>query len=191
MKAVSAALAALVVLAVAAPSAVPEAAAQDTAKACPAFLDHDFRKLHSSQQVNLCEAFAGKPMLIVNTASHCGFTPQFTGLEAVHDKYKDKGLAVVGFSSDDFNQEAKDEAEAAEICVQNFGVSFTMIAPQSVKGAAANPVFKELARQTREPSWNFNKYLVSADGKTVKHFESRVAPDSPEFTAAIESMLKL
>ena len=191
MKAVSAALAAQVVLAVAAPSAVPEAAAQDTAKACPAVLDHDFRKLHSSQQVNLCEAFAGKPMLIVNTASHCGFTPQFTGLEAVHDKYKDKGLAVVGFSSDDFNQEAKDEAEAAEICVQNFGVSFTMIAPQSVKGAAANPVFKELARQTREPSWNFNKYLVSADGKTVKHFESRVAPDSPEFTAAIESMLKL
>lgn len=191
MKAVSAAFAALLVLAVAAPSAVPEAAAQDTAKACPAFLDHDFRKLHSSQQVNLCEAFAGKPMLIVNTASHCGFTPQFTGLEAVHDKYKDKGLAVVGFSSDDFNQEAKDEAEAAEICVQNFGVSFTMIAPQSVKGAAANPVFKELARQTREPSWNFNKYLVSADGKTVKHFESRVAPDSPEFTAAIESMLKL
>ena len=191
MKAVSAALAALVVLAVAAPSAVPEAAAQDTAKACPAFLDHDFRKLHSSQQVNLCEAFAGKPMLIVNTASHCGFTPQFTGLEAVHDKYKDKGLAVVGFSSDDFSPEARDEAEAAESCVQNFGVSFTMIAPQSVKGAAANPVFKELARQTREPSWNFNKYLVSADGKTVKHFESRVAPDSPEFTAAIESMLKL
>lgn len=191
MKAVSAALAAMVVLAVAAPSAVPEAAAQDTASACPAFLDHDFRKLHSSQQVNLCEAFAGKPMLIVNTASHCGFTPQFTGLEAVHDKYKDKGLAVVGFSSDDFNQEAKDEAEAAEICVQNFGVSFTMIAPQSVKGAAANPVFKELARQTREPNWNFNKYLVSADGKTVKHFESRVAPDSPELIAAIESMLKL
>lgn len=189
MKAVSATLAALVVLAVAAPTAVPEAVAENQAGACPAFLDHDFRKLHSSQQVNLCEAFAGKAMLIVNTASHCGFTPQFGGLEAVHDKYKDRGLAVVGFSSDDFNQEAKDEAEAAEICVQNFGVSFTMIAPQSVKGAAANPVFKELARQTKEPSWNFNKYLVSADGKVVKHFESRVAPDSPEFTAAIEGLL--
>lgn len=193
MKTVSASFTALLVLGVLAAAGIsgaPDAVAADKAAACPAFLDHDFRKLHSSQQVNLCEAHAGKPMLIVNTASHCGFTPQFTGLEAVHDKYKDKGLVVVGFSSDDFNQEAKDEAEAAEICVQNFGVSFTMIAPQSVKGASANPVFKELARQTKEPSWNFNKYLVSADGKVVKHFESRVTPDSAEMTSAIESLLK-
>ena len=192
MKSVSvflSAAAVLVVLAAATPSGVPEAVAANAAQACPAFLNHEFRKLHSSQQVNLCEAAAGKPMLIVNTASHCGFTPQFEGLEAVHKKYKDQGLVVVGFSSDDFNQEAKDEAEAAEICVQNFGVSFTMIAPQKVKGAGANPVFKELARQTKEPSWNFNKYLVSADGKVVKHFESRTTPQSAEFTSAIEGLL--
>ncbi len=190
MKAVSAALATLAVLAAAAPSAVPEATAQDKAGACPAFLDHEFRKLHSSQKVNLCDQFGGKPMLIVNTASHCGFTPQFEGLQAVHDKYKDKGLVVVGFSSDDFNQEAKDEAEAAEICVQNFGVSFTMIAPTSVKGAAANPVFKALNAQSTEPKWNFNKYVVSADGKSVQHFDSRATPQSAEMTAAIEKVLK-
>lgn len=190
MKAASAAFAALIVMAATAPSAVPEASAQDKAGACPAFLDHDFRKLHSSQNVNLCKEFAGKPMLIVNTASHCGFTPQFTGLEAVHDKYKSRGLAVVGFSSNDFNQEDKDEAKAAEICVQNFGVSFTMIAPTSVKGPNANPVFKAINAQSSEPKWNFNKYVVSADGKSVQYFDSRVTPDSPEMIAAIEKVLK-
>lgn len=175
---------------VAAPRAVDIALAADTAAACPAWQDQEFRKLHSRDSVNLCEAFAGKPLLVVNTASHCGFTPQFEGLEAVHRKYKDRGLAVVGFASDDFDQEANDEAEAAETCFVNFGVTFTMIAPQHVKGPQANPVFRELARQTTEPKWNFNKYLVSADGKTVRHFDSKVAPDSPEFAAAIESLLK-
>jgi glutathione peroxidase len=189
MKAVSAVLAALVVLAAAAPSVVPKAAAEDKAAACPAFLDHEFRKLHSSQKVNLCREFAGKPMLIVNTASHCGFTPQFKGLEAVHQKYKDKGLVVVGFSSNDFNPEAADEETAAEVCFLNNGVTFTMISTTSVKGPAANPVFKALAAQTSEPRWNFNKYVVSADGKSVQYFDSRVTPESPELTAAIEKVL--
>jgi len=128
-------------------------------------------------------------MLIVNTASHCGFTPQFKGLEAVHAKYKDRGLVVVGFSSDDFNQEAKDEAEAADTCFLNYGVTFTMIAPQHVKGPDANPVFKELARQSKAPAWNFNKYLVQADGKVSQYFDSKVAPDSQQFSDAIEKIL--
>jgi glutathione peroxidase len=168
---------------------VSAVAASPAAQECPAFLNQEYRKLHSSQSVNLCKAFAGKPMLIVNTASHCGFTPQFRGLEAVHEKYKNRGLAVVGFSSDDFNQEAKDEAAAADTCFVNYGVTFTMLAPQRVKGAEANAVFRELARQTQEPKWNFNKYLVSADGK-VQHFDSRVAPDSPQLNEAIEKLLK-
>jgi glutathione peroxidase len=158
--------------------------------ACPAFLDHEFKKLNSSDSVNLCSAYAGKPLLIVNTASHCGFTPQFKGLEALHRKYKEQGLVVVGFPSDDFKQEAKDQAETADICYINYGVTFTMLSTSSVTGKNANPVFQHLARKTSEPSWNFNKYLVSADGKVVQHFESDVKPDSVQLTQAIEQLLR-
>ena len=154
---------------------------------CPAFLDHDMRKLHSKEQLNLCEVQADRPMLIINTASHCGYTGQFKGLEALHQRYG-KDLAVVGFASNDFRQEAKDEETAAEVCYVNYGVTFTMIAPSSVKGEAANPVFRELARQTQEPSWNFNKYLVDREGK-VTHFGSNTKPDDKVLAAAIESAL--
>jgi glutathione peroxidase len=174
-------------------SPVPRLSAVGTASAaasCPAFLNQDFRKLHSNEDVNLCKLIAGKPVLIVNTASHCGFTPQFKGLEAAYEKYKDRGLVVVGFSSDDFNQEARDEAEAATMCFINYGVTFTMLAPQHVKGPEANVVFRELARQTQEPKWNFNKYLVAANGKVVQYFDSRVTPESPEFNEAVEKLLK-
>ena len=157
---------------------------------CPAFLDHEFKKLRSSDSVNLCSAYAGKPLLVVNTASHCGYTPQFKGLEALHRKYRERGLVVVGFPSDDFNQEAKDQAETADICYINYGVTFTMLAPSSVTGKNANPVFRELDRRTQEPTWNFNKYLVSADGKVVQHFDSEVAPESARLTAAIEQLLR-
>jgi glutathione peroxidase len=156
---------------------------------CPAFLDHEFKKLHSSGSVNLCSAYAGKPLLIVNTASHCGYTPQFKGLEALHRKYQDRGLVVVGFPSDAFNQEAKDEAKTADICYVNYGVTFTMLAPSVITGTKANPIFRELNRRAGEPSWNFNKYLVSADGKLVQRFDSNVTPDSPQLTRAVEKLL--
>jgi glutathione peroxidase len=165
------------------------AASQARAAECPAWLNHDFAKLRSSETVNLCKAFAGKPLLLVNTASHCGFTPQFKGLEALHEKYRDQGLVVVGFPSNDFNQEAKDDKETAEVCFINYGVKFLMLAPQAVKGAAANPVFMELARQTQEPQWNFNKYLVRPDGTVVNYFDSRVTPESPELNTAIATLL--
>lgn len=172
----------------AAPDAASTAAPQ--AASCPAWLNQDYRKLHSSQKVNICQAFAGKPLLIVNTASHCGYTPQFKGLEAAYQKYKSRGLVVVGFASDDFNQEDADEGKAAEICFLNNGVTFTMLAPTHVKGRQSNPVFQELARQTKAPSWNFNKYLVRADGKVLQHLGSTVAPESSEFAAAVEALLK-
>ena len=156
---------------------------------CPGYLEHSMRKLHSSEQVNLCEIQSGKPMLVINTASHCGYTPQFKGLEALHEKYRERGLVVVGFASNDFRQEAKDEAKAAEVCYVNYGVTFTMIAPSHVKGAAANPVFRELASQTQAPSWNFNKYLLDSDGKVVQHFDSNTRPDSKVLQAAIENVL--
>ena len=157
--------------------------------ACPDYLDTTMRKLHSKQEVNFCEDFQGKPMLIVNTASHCGFTKQFKGLEAVHQRYQEQGLVVVGFASDSFKQEADDEAKAADICYKNYGVSFTMIAPSPVKGDDVNPVFRRLGADTEPPSWNFNKYLVDADGKVVSHFGSSTRPDSDTLTSAIESVL--
>ncbi|MEP4146170.1 MAG: glutathione peroxidase [Halioglobus sp.] len=157
--------------------------------ACPEYLDGSMRKLHSQDQVNLCETQAGKPMLIVNTASHCGYTPQFKGLEALHQKYGKQGLVVIGFASNDFRQEAKDEASAADVCYVNYGVTFTMIAPSHVKGAEANPVFRALAEQSQAPGWNFNKYLVDASGNVVKHFDGGTTPDSKMMQVAIESVL--
>jgi len=161
------------------------------AAGCPAYLNHDFEKLHSAEHVNICKAFAGKPLLIVNTASHCGYTPQFKGLEAVYEKYKARGLVVIGFPSDDFNQEAKDEAETAQVCYVNYGVTFTMLSPLPVKGAAANPVFRELARQSHEPTWNFNKYLVEPDGSVLDYFDSDVTPDAAPFETAVERLLSV
>ncbi|MEM1402533.1 MAG: glutathione peroxidase [Pseudomonadota bacterium] len=156
---------------------------------CPAFLDHEMRRLHAKDDVNLCEVTDGQPVLIVNTASHCGYTPQFKGLEALHQAYKDEGLVVVGFASDSFKQEAGSEAEAADVCYVNFGVSFTMLAPTPVRGDEANPVFQALGEAAGEPRWNFNKYLVSGDGTVVEHFDSGVKPDSATLTAAIEKVL--
>lgn len=156
---------------------------------CPAFLNHDFQKLHSTEHVNICTAYAGKPLLIVNTASHCGYTPQFKGLEALHEKYRERGLVVIGFPSDDFNQEARDESETAAVCYINYGVKFTMLAPLPVKGSAANPVFRELARQSHAPTWNFNKYLVTPEGKVTAYFDSQTTPESAPMNQSIEQLL--
>ncbi|NMT63071.1 glutathione peroxidase [Marinobacter orientalis] len=156
---------------------------------CPAFLDHDLRKLHSADSVNLCDVAAGKPMLVVNTASRCGYTGQFEGLEALHREYSDKGLVVVGFASDDFRQEAATEEEAANVCFINFGVTFTMIAPTTVTGDDANPVFRAINSQSSQPRWNFHKYVVNARGEVVQAFPSRVAPQDPELRSAIDRVV--
>jgi len=164
-------------------------ATSTTAASCPDYLNQELRKLHSKEVVNLCEVSAGKPILIVNTASHCGYTPQFEELEQVYEKYRERGLQVVGFASDDFRQEGKDEEKAAKVCYVNYGVTFIMIAPSHVRGADANPVFRELAKETQAPSWNFNKYLVDSSGKVVEHFSSNTNPDSQQLQQAIERLL--
>ena len=156
---------------------------------CPAFLDHDLPKLHSSDSVNLCDIAAGKPMLVVNTASFCGFTNQFEGLEALHKRYSELGLVVVGFASDDFNQEAKTEEEAADICFKNFGVTFTMIAPGPVTGPRATPVFAHINQQSKAPRWNFTKYLLNEKGEVVESFSSIANPNGQSMKKAIESVL--
>ncbi|MGB0987664.1 MAG: glutathione peroxidase [Pseudoalteromonas spongiae] len=155
---------------------------------CNDFTNQDVRKLRSKESINLCQ-FKDKPLLIVNTASNCGFTPQFEQLEALHKEYKEQGLVVLGFPSDSFFQEENDEKDTAEMCFINYGVTFNMMATSDVKGSDANPIFKHLADKTRSPSWNFNKYLVSKDRQTITHFGSRVKPQSDELKQAIEKAL--
>lgn len=167
----------------------PAFADSQSAGAGAPFFGHELRRLHSDEVVNLSERFGGQPVLVVNTASHCGFTRQFRELESVHQKYKDRGLKVAGFPSDDFRQEAGDEAKTAEVCFENFGVTFDMFAPIQVTGERANPLFREIARQSAAPDWNFHKYVIDRNGRVVAAFPSRVKPDAPEVLKAIEKVL--
>ena len=156
---------------------------------CAPHLDQNIRKLRSEDAINLCSAFAGRPLLVVNTASHCGFTRQFSGLEALHQAYKDRGLAVVGVPSNDFRQAAADEQSAARVCFVNYGVTFTMLAQQHVTGPEAHPLFEELGRSAGAPRWNFTQYLLDRDGAVVKRFDSGVEPMSKALREAVEALL--
>jgi glutathione peroxidase len=157
--------------------------------ACASWLDQKTGKLHSEEQLDLCALTAGKAVLIVNTASHCGYTPQFKGLEALYQRYREQGLVVLGFPSDDFFQEADDEADTANVCYVNYGVTFPMASVVRVRGSDAHPVFRHL-HQAGQPSWNFNKYLVGRDGAVIEHFGSNTGPDAEELLGAIELALQ-
>jgi glutathione peroxidase len=155
---------------------------------CPEYLNTELRRLHSQEKVTLCSYYqAGKPLLIVNTASHCGFTEQFGGLEALYKKYHEQGLVVLGFPSNSFNQEESSEEGTARVCFKNFGVTFPMFEHLEVKGKSAHPLFQHLAKMSKAPSWNFNKYLVV--GNKVTHFGSGVAPENSKLEKAIKQAL--
>ena len=156
---------------------------------CAARFDMQVRKLHSKQDLDLCAATAGKVVLVVNTASQCGFTPQFEGLEALYNKYRDQGLVVLGFPSDDFRQELDDEGATAKVCYINYGVTFPMMATSPVRGDDANPLFQTLNKDAGEPRWNFNKYLVARDGTVIKHYPSSAKPLGGELEEAVGAAL--
>ncbi len=148
------------------------------AQPCSDLLNFKMNKLRSAQKIDFCETFQGKVILAVNTASNCGFTPQFKGLENLYQKYKDKGLVVIGFPSNDFNQEFDVPEKTANICYINYGVTFPMVEKSIVTGASANNFFHKLIKSSgREPQWNFYKYLISWDGLSVEAFASNVTPE--------------
>jgi glutathione peroxidase len=156
---------------------------------CPKVLQHTVARLQDEKPQNLCQ-YAGQVVVVVNTASFCGFTSQYKGLEALHAKYKDRGLVVLGFPSNDFSQEPESNAKIADFCENTFGVKFPMFVKTTVKGRDALPLYKQLAEQTgTTPKWNFYKYVISRDGKDIKSFSSMTGPQDKSFVQEIEKQL--
>jgi glutathione peroxidase len=168
-------------------SALPASAAE--ASSCPTVLNHVFARLQDEKPQSLCQ-YSGKVLLVVNTASYCHFTPQYQGLEALHARYKDRGLVVLGFPSNDFAQETGDNHQIADFCQNTYGVKFPMFAKSSVRGDQANALYRQLAQATgRQPLWNFHKYLIGRDGKVVANYTSLTAPDDRGLLRDIEKQL--
>jgi glutathione peroxidase len=162
------------------------------ASECPDLLKFVKRKLNSDDVVHMCDEYKGKTMLFVNTASKCGFTPQFEGLEALYSKYKDDGLVILGFPSNDFNQEFGDEKETAQLCELTYGVKFPMFESISVRGDDADPLDAMLAEKAgSEPKWNFYKYLVNKNGDMVESYSAFTKPDNEDFVSDIKAALAL
>ena len=155
--------------------------------ACPALLDRTMNTL-ADQPQSLCE-YQDKVLLVVNTASQCGYTPQYDGLEALHRKYKDRGLVVLGLPMNNFGgQEPGSNKEISTFCTNQYAIDFPMFAKIDLK---KSPLYADLAKATgASPRWNFHKYLVDRSGKQVQSFESAVEPDDPKLVAAIEKLLQ-
>lgn len=159
--------------------------------ACPESLDFHKRVLNGEQPVYLCDVMSGKVVLVVNTASKCAYTPQYDGLEKLHKRYKEQGLVVAGFPSNDFaGQEPGTEKQIQEFCRLTYAVEFPMFEKVRVTGTTADPFYQNLARATGEqPRWNFHKYLIDREGKVVASFPSQVTPDDKRLVNMIEELL--
>ena len=156
---------------------------------CPALLNRRLTSLQGDP-VDLCQ-YSGRVLLIVNTASYCGNTPQYAGLEKLYENMRERGLTVIGFPANDFGQQEPDSnAEIAKFCKLTYKVKFPMMAKSGVTQRNANPIFTQLIKATGDaPEWNFHKYLVSRDGKTVQSFAADMQPDDPKLMQAIERLL--
>lgn len=168
-----------------------QAVSLKAAPACPAILQHQFPKLQDGSLQNLCQ-YAGKAVLVVNTASYCGFTGQYEGLEALYAKYEKQGLVVLGFPSNDFGkQEPGSSKEIADFCFNTYGVKFPMFSKSVVSGSGKNALFTALEKATGvAPKWNFHKYLIDRNGKVVGTFSSEMEPQNPKLVSAVERVLK-
>jgi glutathione peroxidase len=166
-----------------------QAAVAPGSAACPVVLQHTIERLQDEKPQSLCQ-YAGQVVVVVNTASYCGFTSQYKGLEQLYDRYKSKGLVVLGFPSNDFSQEPDDNQKIADFCENTFGVKFPMFSKTSVRGEQASPFFKQLTRLTQTaPKWNFYKYVISRDGQRVKAYSSMTGPQDKAFLQDIEQLL--
>jgi len=164
-----------------------------TAAAKSGVLAHKYRTLAGQEQVDLQKIYGGKVLLVVNTASKCGYTPQFEALEAMHAKYKDKGFAVLGFPSNDFmGQDPGTEKEIKDFCTLTYGVKFPMFEKVHVKGNDTTPFYRDLKARTGDvPAWNFHKFLIDRNGKVIGSFPSKVKPDDAQIVSKIEAALKV
>lgn len=171
----------------AAPAPAPSAA-----PACPALLNHRFDRLQDEKPQDLCQ-YAGRVVLVVNTASFCGFTGQYKALEALHRRLQARGLVVLGFPANDFGRQEPGSNQAiADFCENTFGVQFPMFTKTSVVGAGANPLYRQLAARTGQvPQWNFHKYLIDRSGQTVRSFPSATEPNDPVFMRELEKMIQV
>jgi len=154
-------------------------------------LDHEFRKLASEDSVNLADAYQGKVVLVVNTASKCGNTPQYDGLEKLYEQYGEDGLVVLGFPSNDFlGQEPGTEEQIQDFCRLTYGVRFPMFEKTTVKENNAHPFFAKLAEEAGTyPTWNFHKFLIGRDGQLIGEFSPRTQPYDEDLVAGIEQAL--
>lgn len=171
--------------------AEPAAAGINSANACPATLDFTLRELDGEQRIHLCEAYQGKVILMVNTASKCGFTSQFEALEQLHETYKDRGFTVLGFPSNDFgSQDPGSEKEIATFCRMTYGVKFPMFEKTHAAKKHADPLYQTLGNLAGEyPRWNFHKYLLNTRGELIGSFSSMVKPDNKKLVKLIETNL--
>ncbi|MCR8546396.1 glutathione peroxidase [Salipiger sp. P9] len=157
--------------------------------ALPAFAAQSFTFDNIDGGTLSLDQWKGRPVLVVNTASQCGFTPQYDGLQALYDRYRDRGLIVLAVPSDDFRQELASEAEVKAFCEVNFDLNLPMTTITHVRGAAAHPLYLWLAAQGFEPNWNFNKALIAPDGRFVAGWGATTRPLSAPVTAQIEALL--
>jgi glutathione peroxidase len=168
-----------------------DANANPASATCAPALSHTFLRLQDEVPQNLCQ-YQGKVIMVVNTASFCGFTSQYEGLEKIYARYKDKGFVILGFPSNDFGQqEPGSNKEIAEFCKNTYDVKFPMFAKSSVSGKDANPLFKMLINKTgTSPKWNFYKYLIDRNGNIVESYNSLSKPDGKSITSEIEKLIK-